>query len=874
MFALSPQFQKTIAALLLTASGLLWVGMPIAYASDGYAASPLTRALEAADREGGNNFGCLSLSGQMLTGCLAWASYTVMTFAAWLAGGASVVLNYAVQELVVGMGMLVGNLTGITDAWIVLRDIANVFLLFLTIFIGIATILNLSAWNYKQLLWKVVIAALFVNFSMFFTKIVIDVSNLAATELYALIMEQKGGTSAACATQIASGSFTGECIDDGIAGAFWDQMRLATFYDISQIPPDKRDEATQRMIWVGALGTILFLVAAFVFGAAAFLLIGRFVILVLLIILSPVAFVMWITRISGSGSQWWHKLLNQAFFAPAIFLMWWIALKIMTGLNARYMLGSQEGYAATALMTTSGISLLFYFVIVMGFLIASLIVARNLGAAGAGAVLNTGERWARGAAGLGFAYTAGAISNDLATRYTRRHAQANEVNDDGTYKDNSARARMYRRLSGTMIDRGVQQGLSAGARTGVLGTRSYEKRREDAARGRDERRSGINLQGSRDALVQAARDVSERPAGSAEYESAKRVIMGANQSDIDWARREHTKLFSNEAVLAAHSSSQTQSILRSSSTLQGESSELRAARYKDLRSAAVTAQAPGGTLTPEQQKVFGDATITDIENNRDAFLSNPKAIGHVSNTTFEKTLESSSFSDTEKAKLKEERVAALKGKMTDMTPEKFDDLLKSKVYTDAEKAEFRQARTLPLATALNAPAPVPADVAKEANKLSQKDLENLDPNILTNPLFVANLKGDKFGELVSGKQGKLKPEVRQKMIEARNAHYQSLTPTAMADTMKAMKSEDIATLDAQVLTKPYVMDNLSVASMIEMVKKQNEGVRDAIRTHWSSKYAPVRAKLAQDPNAQLTPEEEKARQVGEWLNSPTGGTIF
>ena len=71
----------------------------------------------------------------------------------------------------------------IPAAWTVVRDISNIFFLLVLLYVGVQTILGLGHGT-KKIIAQVVIMALLINFSMFFTKIVIDASNILALVFY------------------------------------------------------------------------------------------------------------------------------------------------------------------------------------------------------------------------------------------------------------------------------------------------------------------------------------------------------------------------------------------------------------------------------------------------------------------------------------------------------------------------------------------------------------------------------------------------------------------------------------------------------------------------------------------------------------------
>ena len=360
-------------------------------------------------------FGCFGGDSEkgIVEGCFAYLAYTFMVtmamLAVWVSGGLNVVVGF----LVVGMGQLVGNMPGVTVAWELLRDLANVFLVFLTVFIGLATIVGNTKYGAKQLLFRVILAALFVNFSITIAKVVIDVSNVFAIEAYTMLIRDHvaahGGSAIPdCAERSLFGANIKEdsCVTIGVAGAFWSQMEVMKMFNISEFKGQGQGlQADKNIMWVGLAGGLMFLVLAFVFGAATVILLTRFVVLVLLIIVSPLAFVMWVTGVSNQGSKWWHMLINQSLVAPAMFLMWWIAYKMVDEMGNVIQVGQGEGIAQGGMNDMGSIAILTFFFIVIAMLIASLVVAKELGSRAAGGAMSIGKKWSRSA---GFAVGAGA----------------------------------------------------------------------------------------------------------------------------------------------------------------------------------------------------------------------------------------------------------------------------------------------------------------------------------------------------------------------------------------------------------------------------------------------------------------------------------
>lgn len=125
----------------------------------------------------------------------AWIGVWVLLLAAmskmfgvWVLSATASAFNYALDMTVGKFGTIpyinVSIIQGITPIWETMRDIANITLLFMFIFIAFMTILGNHTYNIKNLTGRVIIVALLVNFSLFFSKAVIDVGNFFGYQFY------------------------------------------------------------------------------------------------------------------------------------------------------------------------------------------------------------------------------------------------------------------------------------------------------------------------------------------------------------------------------------------------------------------------------------------------------------------------------------------------------------------------------------------------------------------------------------------------------------------------------------------------------------------------------------------------------------------
>ncbi len=74
--------------------------------------------------------------------------------------------------------------SAVNVGWGLCRDIVNLFLIFILLYIAIATILQVSGYGAKELLVSLIVIAFLVNFSLVITKLVVDASNILAVEFY------------------------------------------------------------------------------------------------------------------------------------------------------------------------------------------------------------------------------------------------------------------------------------------------------------------------------------------------------------------------------------------------------------------------------------------------------------------------------------------------------------------------------------------------------------------------------------------------------------------------------------------------------------------------------------------------------------------
>ncbi len=429
----------------------------------------------------------------------------------------ALIFNLAMEFTVIKMGYYINGNTGIEAAWIVLRDLANLGLVYALLLIGISTILRINRYGYRVLLARIIIVALLVNFSLFLTKGVVEVSNVLANGVYKLIAEPTGpGCNGGVSTV---SSRISECSNAGISAAIVQTTRISSIYDGTPIVENSNVGGVQN-ISQGFLVMVFLIITAFVLLGGALMLITRYIILIFLMILSPLAFVAWtLPKTEHYAKEWWGKLINQSFFAPFYLLMIWVSLSVLSGISPN--LTGSLGQAFSG----SGIAdVLLNFCIVTGLMVGSLVVSKKLGAYGADTAINWTSR-------SGGRATFGTLA------FLQRHTVGRLANRMATWQ----RPRAF--LQGSVLGRSVLKGIR------TVGSSSFDVRNTELGRGISRSLGGANLgkvggEGGYSGLQKRRQDEREAARRDAIRE-AERVHSGALSAT---RRREIAGNIGNTAV--------------------------------------------------------------------------------------------------------------------------------------------------------------------------------------------------------------------------------------------------------------------------------------------------------------------------------------
>src|SRR3989338_7963204 len=366
--------------------------------------------------------------------CFSWIIlnilYLPLYLAGWLlrfvAGFFDIAVNISIQNGAYDPGAI--PVIGL--GWGITRDVATMFLIFILLIIAIGIILRLERFGSKQILTYLIIVGLLINFSLPISQLVIDASNVLALTFYNGLAANAGASPAPAAV---GGLFPAPA---GIAGVFVEGLAPQKTLETGRTAPGTEILSADggalvlKVLLNGIIsmlmGIAIILTAAFVLGALGILFIIRMVVLWIIMILAPLAFIAMILPVTRSyATRWWRKLFEQSFFAPfALFFFYLVGKVIESGFlkNVFGVTGNTMVTDAAAMsVLVSNVRIIAKYIALIVLLIASLIVSKELSAYGATTALATGRKAgksAQGAAGRAARRTAlraaGAVAGGVA----------------------------------------------------------------------------------------------------------------------------------------------------------------------------------------------------------------------------------------------------------------------------------------------------------------------------------------------------------------------------------------------------------------------------------------------------------------------------
>lgn len=363
---------------------------------------------------------CLSNAAGYVLGTLL---YVILSIFALIIGIAGSFLDHVIKFTIVDLKQNISSLTGINIAWKVLKDLFNIVFIFLLLYEGIKMIIGQgSKEGVKRFIGMLVLASLLINFSLFFTKVLIDASNIVTIGLYDTIVDRNAPPANLAGVNVA-----------GISSPYMKALGLSSFWSSTSIDSMRNNAGSNtNMLAIPLLGIFLFMVVSFVFLSMAILLVVRFITIILLLMLSPIAYMgMALPFVSSYSKQWWDSLKSQLIFPPVYMLMTWISLTLMT--STGFFTGGDWGSVVSNPGAPGTMSLILNFMLIIGLAIASLTVAKSTATKGS-ALIGQATGKLSGYAGGVFMGGSAALMRNSVGRFGANRASNAQLQEDAQKK--------------------------------------------------------------------------------------------------------------------------------------------------------------------------------------------------------------------------------------------------------------------------------------------------------------------------------------------------------------------------------------------------------------------------------------------------------
>lgn len=517
----------------------------------------------------------------------------VASIITWFGGA---LLEASIQSFILETGTLLKSGTDlgsvIENLWTLIRDIANLAFIFGLIYAGLAMIIKPDSGSAKRTVASVIIAAILINFSLFFVRLIVDVSNYIAVEVNNTMISGSGS----------------------ISEKIGDTLGITSFY---KVPKNNfGDITTGGNFAFYFMGALLLIVAGFVLAAGAILLIIRFVALIFIMIFSPLLFATTIfPQTADIAGKLWRALFNYAFFAPAYLLLLIISIKVLDGFMIAL---GVKGSAFTEAMAdnavkTGAIGVIAYFTAAIMFLIFSLQIAQKFGIKGADKVVGA-AKIGMGAATVGLAarglrYGTGKIAEtELMKKYgDKLTAKAGDKGLGGWAARQALKS--GRSVGNASFDvRNTGAGAALGLGAGIEGYKSQKDKK-------DAERKGFERDASR---VRAVSDIDSsvttgiaNPTDTNAQIAMERSVAGASTEQLQALLKKHKSGTPEYNAIVRHmSASQVDSLmkLKAEDMDDGQKAALGTARAQMMQGKHNITTGPGGT--PGN---IGKADASDLE---------------------------------------------------------------------------------------------------------------------------------------------------------------------------------------------------------------------------------------------------------------------
>ncbi|MEA2715447.1 MAG: hypothetical protein QOG91_475, partial [Candidatus Parcubacteria bacterium] len=276
------------------------------------------------------------MSAGTLVSILSTVSWLAMSVAGWFLSMTGTLLNVA-MFLTTHLGLFIDQTPVIYAIWTIIRDLSSLLLIFVILYAAIRMILSKEEASYGNLIKNIIIVGILINFSFFFTRVLIDFSNVVSLQLY-------NGIAPDNSASVPLGDITDISLvvpklmtSGGIADILMGALKVTTVWQANG-PKSSAFNTTDNvasgidLLVKTVAGTAVIVITACSFAVAAFAAIWRVVVLLLLLGFSP----LWMAssilpQLKTEVAERWTKPFKaQLIFLPVYLIFMYVALKIVT----------------------------------------------------------------------------------------------------------------------------------------------------------------------------------------------------------------------------------------------------------------------------------------------------------------------------------------------------------------------------------------------------------------------------------------------------------------------------------------------------------------------------------------------------------------
>ncbi len=306
----------------------------------------------------------------------SWAADVIGGLLGMIIGGLGLILSLIIQALVaVAQYKDFIHAPAVSNGWVVVRDVCNMFFVLILLIIAFATILKVENYSYKKWLPKLILMAILINFSKTICGLLIDFAQIVMLTFVNAFKDMAAGN----------------------------MVTALGIQDILTLADNSDDIGFWQIIGAYLLGLIYLIVALVVIVTMLAMLVMRIVMIWIYIVLSPAAYLM--SAFPGGqkyASQWWSEFSKNLIVGPVLAFFIWLSFvslqaqnistdfptsNISTG-EVAGQVGisgpSDAGDTSYAASNASTPSVFIKFIIAIGMLVGGLKISQEIGGAAGG----------------------------------------------------------------------------------------------------------------------------------------------------------------------------------------------------------------------------------------------------------------------------------------------------------------------------------------------------------------------------------------------------------------------------------------------------------------------------------------------------------